>query len=325
MNRQIALSTLGLDSSATEDDIKKQFRKLAKEKHPDRGGDENEYKKISEAFEYLKNNSKEDENQSFRNSPFRRVNDFFNGQDIFNIWQNSVQNTQAPPQPIIINLELSFQESVLGCQKKIEVNRRVKCIECLGDGSKPSSDACSVCNGRGQITNTNGNMTVVMTCSACRGASVKREVCVKCKGLAGSEETSSFDIKLRGGLTSDKFVRLAGAGHYFKIMGTDQFGEVLLNIKVKPEKDMQLSGQDVISTIKITLLEALKGTNKKVNTIIGETDLIINPKIKHKDQIKLPKLGVEKIGNHIFTIEIDYPKNVESIIDVLENQESKNV
>lgn len=321
MNRQTALSILGLNTSATDDEIKKQFRKLAKENHPDRGGDENEYKKISEAFEYLKSSKNQDNTfvrNDFINMPFQ-----INVEDIFNYWKS--QETQSPPEPVVINLELSFKESVLGCQKKIEINRRTKCKDCSGNGFKVLNDTvCPTCNGLGRISKTNGAVTIFSICPTCKAASVKREICNTCNGKAGTENISKFDIKLRGGLTNGNFVRLPGAGHYFKIMNTDQFGEVLLNVKVKPEKNMILNGKDVISTIKISLLEALTGTSIKVKTVMGESDLIISPKTKHKDQVVLPKLGVEQVGNHIFMIEVDYPDNISNIIDILK-KESENV
>ena len=97
-------------------------------------------------------------------------------------------------------------------------------------------------------------------------------------------------------------------------------GDVLLNLIVDTDPDMKILGKNVISSIDISLYEALKGTKKKVNTIKGEMTLMIRPGTKHKDQIKLSGYGVEGKGDHLFTINVNCPNNTDKLIEFLEKE-----
>jgi molecular chaperone DnaJ len=319
MNKAEALKILELDESAGEKEINKRFRTLAKEKHPDKGGDADEYKTLSEAYEYLKNPPPEQPplQQEWGSSSFWPF-----GQTV--PFRHIHVNTQPPPQPIATNIDLTFKEAVLGCTKKININRRVRCDDCGGVGENLLHDNCETCGGRGQVIRQSGQtgniFVVAQTCPTCLGACKKSLKCGTCEGKGGIEKASELDVKLRGGLSNGNVVRLQGAGHYYNVMGSHAAGVVHINVKVDTVPNMRLHGRDVISSIDVSLLDALKGCTKKMQTIDGESDVKIQPGTKHKDQIRLRGFGVERNGDHLFNINVQYPKDTTPLIELLEKE-----
>lgn len=314
MNKSEALKILGLEGSASEKEINKRFRTLAKDKHPDKGGDPAEYKKLSEAYEYLKNPPPEPQRRQGWGGGFSQPVGF----------RRVRVNIQPPPQPINTHTSLTFKEAVLGCTKKIKINRRTKCNDCGGEGHAELHDSCETCGGRGQTVQQTssgaGVFTYVQTCPSCLGGGKKTMKCDTCDGKGGANKDVELDVKLKGGLTNGNVVRLQGAGHYYNYMGTDTAGYVLINVSVETIPNMRLQGRDVISSIDVSLLNALQGTEIKVNTIDGESNVKIQPGTKHKDQIRLKGFGVERKGDHVFNINVQYPQDTKPLIDLLEKE-----
>ena len=323
MNKDEALQTLGLGSSAGDRDINKRFRELSKEKHPDKGGDEDEYKKISAAYEYLKNPPPEP--QVHRNGVNQGPGGFwpFGGQPVG--FRRVRVNISQPPPPITVSINLTFKEAVLGCTKKIKINRKVMCDGCYGDGEGTIHDLCETCNGKGIVLMQGGSTgggvyTYAQTCQTCQGGGRQTIKCDACNGTGSVEKKSELEVKFQGGLTNGNVVRLQGAGHYHKMMGTHMAGLVHINVSVETIPNMRLHGRDVISTIDVSLLEALKGCAKKMKTIDGESEVKIQPGTKHKDQIRLKGFGVEHKGDHVFNVNLQYPKDTTQLIDLLQKE-----
>jgi len=313
MNRNEAYNILGLDSSATEEDVNKAFRKLAAQYHPDRNKDENaeaEFKKINEAAQILK-------------KPEEEFNPFFNVPS----WANSVnfhvnrRRRNSPPPTVYVNF--SFEESVLGCKKEIEFTRDARCNACQGRGDILTNDKCPACNGKGntsQHQNTNsGHFKFIMTCPQCSGSGKKADPCSTCSGTGATPETVKHKINIPGGIHNQETIRLPQAGHYNSGFVSDAF--IIAN--VEPDKDMSLSpnGRDVLSNIELSLLEALKGTKKKVRTVKGELTLNIRPGTKNENIIKASGYGSRGLGDHLFTIKVNYPEDIDKLVDFLENEE----
>lgn len=309
MNKAEALKILELDEGASGKDIKISFRKLAFTHHPDRNneaGAEDKYKEISSAYEYLKNPPPERPAQRASGGMWASMRDFFTHTTI--------------PQPPNATIKISFKESILGCKKKITINRGVKCDTCDGDGMKISNVECIKCSGKGRIHLGNAQMQFVTMCPDCHGCGKESDNCKDCTGKGYKEKPSDLDVKLQGGLRSGNVVRLVGGGHYYKNMGHDTVGLAYIIVNVDSKKNMRLVDKNVISTIEITLLEALKGATKKVKTILGTNTLKIKPGAKHKDQLKISGHGVERKGDHLFNLEVKYPKNTDGLIELLEDK-----
>jgi molecular chaperone DnaJ len=317
MNKVEALKVLGLQSGATEDEIKKKFRKLAYDKHPDRNKEpsaEDEYKKISEAFEYLKN--PKPEMGGFSGGPgFSGINisDFMSGMG--GMWGQS-QTIYRPP-PINISISLSFIDSVLGCKKKLKFDRVGPCSKCKGLGY----DSCTNCNGTGytETFSQQGNIQYCnrQGCCKCRGSGHADKICDVCVNKKTKKEHIEVDVNIPGGVHDSQIIRLRGAGNVNEQCNAQ--GDVLLTTRVESDHDMRIVGQDVISIIELPLHEALKGVNKKIRTVKGDMTIAVNSGAKHRDQIKLSGYGVEGRGDHLFLIEIKYPKEIDKLIEFLEN------
>lgn len=326
MNRVEAFKILELSSDSSEEEIKKKFRKLAKEKHPDvnkEPGAEESYKKISEAFEYLK--IYKDEPEVTFNNPQSGINledwvkEAFRQQGGFGGFDR--QEFVRAPEPIQTSTSISFEESVLGCAKTIEIERQDQCSKCSGMGMCPSSDSCPYCQGKGvKVQNqSQGNhyFQYVMECNSCNKTGKILSGCIECNKKGYFPSKSSLDIKVPGGILNGQTIRLQGAGNKTKANGVTYASDIFVTLSVKPDKDMRLIDGNVISKIEISLKEALEGTTKKVRTVLGETDLEIKPKIRHTDQLILKKYGIEKKGNHLFVVDIKYPNDVSKLIEIL--------
>lgn len=309
MNRSEALNILGLPAAATEDEIKKKFRQLSKEKHPDKNPEcEEEYKQISAAFTFLK--TPQTSNSSFQEGAHFNINDFFK--------RHATRSIYKPP-PINISISLSFNESVLGCQKHLSFDREAPCTKCSGLGN----DRCTSCNGRGanETTSQHGNMFFVQqaNCTTCQGKGHHNVKCVKCNGMKTKKEHIEVDVNIPGGVINGQIIKIPSAGNSI----IDEFGlasgDVLLQAMVIEDNDMKILNGDVISTISISLYEALKGIKKKVRTVKGDKTIMVKAGSRHNNQIKLSNYGVNGAGSHVFTIEVSYPDKRDALIEFLEN------
>lgn len=316
-SRKEALETLGFSTSYNPslDEINKNFKKKAAKLHPDVNKLENaedQFKKLNAAKEFLKNPPKQQ--TSFRaGAPWVNQQDM---RDIFTNFRSSVMFTA--PSPIKIRLPLSFKESVLGAYKTMKFPRKTPCENCYGQGIQNIEENCLTCDGKGARIQNNGHVTVQTVCSTCRGSGKKSKKCESCEGTGSQTEEAKIDFKVSGGVVNGSTISLKNVGNVEIQNGRILIGDVYLIAKVDKEIGLSIQGRNVISTIDISLKEALQGTKKEVKTILGKKEIKIKPKTKHKDQITIPKLGVEEKGDHIVTINVHYPKNVNNLIELLE-------
>ncbi len=329
MNRLEALKILGLDESASKDEIKKRFRELSKEKHPDKNkepGAEEEYKKLSAAYTYLQNPPPEP--QQFRPWPGQGQGFGFTGGGGFghvNIDDFFPRRTRSiyKPEPIKVSISLSFNESVLGCKKRIVFDRTGPCPSCKGLGYEP----CTSCGGIGftQTIRVQGNMTFTnrMGCTMCGTKGHTGTECPDCNGKKTKEEHIDVEVNVPGGVHNGQVIRLQRAGNAVADEYGMAQGDVLINAHVESDPDMRIVGRDVISNVEISLCEALKGAKKKVRTVKGKMTMKVSKGAKHRDQVKLSGYGVAGVGNHIFTLEVKYPKETDKLIEFLENNKEE--
>ena len=320
MNKAEALKILDLKDGASDDEVKKKFRKLAFSKHPDRNkeeGAEDEYKKLSSAYEYLKNPPPEPKRAGFRRSTQRQQG------GIWDAFFGGAKQIKVPPH-IQTSCKISFKDSVLGCNKKIRIKRIIKCDDCSGQGQVTVGDSCSGCRGLGTVTETlqhrGGYVTVQRMCTDCDGRGGDKKDCSKCSGSAGIKTDSDFDVEIKGGILSGQKIRLPGAGNYYSAMGMAQSTDIFLIVRVDRDPDMRIVGNQVISTLEVTLYEALKGTTKKVRTVMGERSLEIRSGARHQDKVSLTGHGVRGIGDHSFTLNVQYPEDTIKLIEALEDK-----
>lgn len=320
MNITEAYGILGVPESISDEDLKKAHRKLAAQHHPDTNKDPQspeKAKQINAAYQYVKEYR---ENPPEAGSPmdfFTHLrNQGFNVSDFI-----SFSQTKTKPD-LIIPLEITFAEAVLGVEKEVSFNRDEACSACSGSGAL-STSACSYCQGRGFVverkTHKIGNREVQniiqKPCSHCQGQGFSKIDCLQCSGRGDSSTLKKLKVKIPAGIQSGQVLRLQGAGHH---VGHGNYAPSGIKVGVIPQENMSILGMDVISKIEITLLEALTGINKNVQTVLGPQLLQIPSKTRNGDRILLAHKGVGLQGSHVFQIVVSYPSDVSKLITTLQ-------
>jgi molecular chaperone DnaJ len=301
-----AYKIMGLPPNSSPDELKKQYKKLAREFHPDVNKSlaaEETLKKINEAYQIVTSGKETGEptdgpywNQGF--DPFGRIN----------------------AQPIIEHATITFAESVLGSKKELKYKRSVKCAKCNGQGAIQQHNGCDKCNGLGVLQNRNGNMFITRTCDKCQGK-VPSIPCMECKMSGVVTVETQVTVSIPGGIQNNTALRISGMGNYGKFMGMDQYADVFLKITVTPQEGLSINGSYVISDINISLLEALTGCLKEVPTVLGNKSIQIPAKTKNKDEIKIPRVGINGHGDQLVIINVEYPEDASQLIDLLSKKE----
>lgn len=321
MNLKEAYEILELPPTATSDEAKKKFKKLAAKFHPDvnKSPDaEAKFKKINEAYQRVESGT--DANpQSGMNWSNPWGNPFGNANihDPFASFFRSAAKQQHSTTNVEIRHTISFKESVQGCKKEISYSRQIKCPHCQGSGDKPSNNGCKKCGGKGQITNRSQGAIYIQTCPDCHG---KRQPnpCTDCNSTGTATTDTSLHVSIPAGIIDGNALRIQGMGNFSgSLMGLqDQYTDMLLHLKVIPDPDMRLSGKDVVSELNISLLDALQGCDKNVRTIDGDKIISLSKITKNKDEVVLSVGDHSKIKHRII-INVEYPTNLNKLIDVL--------
>ena len=316
MNLKEAYAILELSESATPDEAKKKYRDLTKKFHPDinkEAGAEDKFKKINEAYQVVSSGKGSDREDDWGNTPnpFDVMNSVL---DPFNMGRHAVHHVGH----IELQATISFKDSILGCSHDIKYHRNTKCVDCQGNGKLQANNGCLTCNGKGKVIGRQGNMVFVSTCSKCRGQ-IKSDPCNKCNSKGVLDTETSLSVTIPGGIQDSNILRINQMGHFITTHNgvVDQHSDAHLRVHVSPEPGLRLEGMNVASNINISLLEALQGCKKTVNTILGNKEVDIKPKSKNKDEVIIPKLGVNQIGCQRVILDIQYPDEVGGLIEFL--------
>jgi molecular chaperone DnaJ len=289
--------------------------------HPDVNKDPNaeaKFKEINEAWQVIesgRSSSREDEQWYSGNwSTGYAAPDFSNiWQDLFGFGQSGRRRNASD---ITIEETISFKESILGCIRNVKFSCDMKCSDCDGLGKKKISNGCTTCGGFGRVIQRSGMMVVNQTCPSCRGK-VSQENCNKCSETGSIAAEVSLSINIPAGAKHGDLLTLGNRGNY---IGGDEYTRLLLKISVIPQAGLSLQNNDVISSVDISLLEALQGCKKVVPTIDDNKEIIIPKQTKNKDEIILPNLGVARRGKQVVIINVNYPINNEELINFLQGQ-----
>lgn len=233
---------LGVNENATQDEIKKAYRKLAVKHHPDKGGSEELFKKISEAYDTLGDESKRYEYDNQRNNPFGGNGGFDPFSDMFNVFNNNFKR-RVPDK--VVNISVGVMESYMGSDKEITYSREVMCDDCNGNGGKKNT--CIACNGHGYTTNKVGgsifSQLVRQTCYKCAGSGmIYTTVCHGCNNKTTKTKIENIKIKLPHGVDESQFLKMQGNGDY----SNGVYGNLILKVNVVPENNWEKMGNDLI-------------------------------------------------------------------------------
>jgi molecular chaperone DnaJ len=335
MNLEQAYKTLELPSTASKEEVKKQFKKLAAKYHPDinKAPDAAEkFKQVNAAKEIIENPPPAKE--AFWGGGFNRqetprdIKDIFNdfGFDPFDFVVRQNFSKKAFPRKNItfkelqIQVTLTFEESILGCEKSIEVKKHMMCEECKATGGKLSSDKCTACDGKGNKTShTNGNLKsyTITDCQTCQGTGAKLISCSNCDSKGTVLTNKSMKVTFKGPLQNGSIIRLQGGGHFHSSFRGFGYGELFINLFVKPDSEMKLQNNEVISQLNISLLEALEGTNREVRTVCGARKIKVKSLTKNNDKVVIPNLNLPGKINHTVILNVEYPTNTDNLIKAL--------
>jgi molecular chaperone DnaJ len=241
---------LGVSENATQDEIKKSYRKLAVEHHPDKGGDETQFKKISEAYDTIGDSDKRTQYDNQRKNPFAGGGGFdpFGGGfnpfgDMFANMQHRQRKRSVPDK--IIEVTIGAVESYKAGEKTITYSRNHKCGGCNGEGGEKTT--CPTCNGDGMITQQIGTglftQIIRQPCNSCGGKGFNyKTTCGTCHGATTTSSMEKINIKLPHGIDEGQFLKVQGKGDYRDGM----YGNLVIKVKTIPEDNFEKSLDDLI-------------------------------------------------------------------------------
>ena len=326
--------TLGVDKKASQDEIKKAFRKLARKCHPDLNpGDkvsEQKFKEINGAYEVLSDPKKRAEYDQFGSSPFGaggpgfegfRTQDYREAFDFGDIFtdlfgaQGRPEAHAAKGPDMVMGLELSLEEAFSGVTKTITYNREALCSTCNASGAE-SSQICDACKGSGSLKASKGFFKMSQPCTACGGAGRKvTKACSACRGSGKKFQTETLKVKIPTGADTGSRVKLKGMGGAGTGGGTT--GDLFIEITVRHHPIFKRKGDDIYLELPVTFGEAALGAKIEVPTIDGITSMTLPPGTQGGQRLKLsgkgfpaPKTGER--GKQFIDIKIVVPKDLDS-------------
>lgn len=329
---------LGVSKSASADEIKAAFRKLAHMHHPDKkGGDEAKFKEINEAYQVLGNAEKRQRYDQFGSAEpngfgggnyggFSGMNinmddlgDMFGGfGDIFGFGGGRGQKRSQRGSDLEMNFNINFMEAVFGCEKDVSYSRQAPCNNCGGSGADSSSgfDTCSTCNGRGKVTQVQrtilGSMQMESLCPNCQGeGKIPQKKCSHCHGLGQLNTKENFKVKIPAGIDDGESIRLQGKGQAGSKGSVA--GDLFLRIRVKDDKRFDRRGDNIYSKQEIDIKQAILGDKIDVETVDGVVKLTIPEGTQSATVFRLKEHGVPRLhnrgrGDHFLELTVKIPK-----------------
>lgn len=319
MNLLEAYKTLNVTQNISDADLKKKYRDLAKQKHPDKGGDPDEFKRINEAYQFINDARQKPHEFAFETSSFVNIDDFMSGFPM----GGGPPSASRGASDITLDVNLSFEESILGTSKEVEYDRQIECDKCGGAGEHRRGNGCNECDGFGRIIHQSAGFVTHQSCRKCFGAGIKRDVCKNCNSKGAISHHSRVTVDIPPGIDGGNILRIQGQGNYAgsSFLGS-RYTSVMLNIHVTKHKFFTRKGNDVISYLSLSLLESLKGKDAQVDTVYGTREIIIPALSKNNQEISIPALGVQGTpGAHRVILDVNYPSDTEKLVEFLKNAE----
>jgi molecular chaperone DnaJ len=308
--RRDLYEVLGVERGASQEEIKKAFRRLAMEYHPDRNkgdGAEARFKEISEAYEVLSDADKRLAYDRF-GVVGDRGSDIFSGfgglGDIFDSFFGGTFNQQKRgPQrgaDLRYAMTIEFTDAVFGCEKEIEITRTENCQQCRGIGSAPGSDPvrCDACQGSGQVRRVQqsvfGQFVNIATCERCRGEGrVVTDPCRGCRGSGRERRRRTLVVKIPAGVDDGSQLRLSGEGEAGSRGGSA--GNLYVSLRVREHELFSREGDDILQVVDLNIAQAALGARIHIPTLDGEEDLEVRRGAQTGDVIKLKGQGVPRL------------------------------
>ncbi len=298
---------LQVERSADEAEIKKSFRKLALEFHPDRNPSPEaaeKFREAQEAYAILSDSEKRGVydrygHEGLRGQNFSGMEDVFsNFQSIFEDFFTGASGSRSRKgSDLLYRLEIDFREAALGCSKEIKIRRAESCKHCHGSGAKPGTktDTCSTCKGKGKVGINQGFFVITQTCPQCRGAGEQiKHPCPECHGDKLVSVDSTIDVQVPAGVDSGVRLRITGEGEASEDPRHPR-GDLFVEIQVRPDEVFERDGSDLYVRLHVPFTTAMLGGQMTVPLIEGEEQIDIPKLMPNPHRMTLKGQGVKDI------------------------------
>ena len=336
---------LGLDKSASKEEIKKAYRKLAMKYHPDRNsGDaeaEKKFKEVNEAYSTLSDDAKRQQYDMFGSTWWAAGGNPFGGwfggnaQNVdfwdifesffwgwFNGWSQRARRTEFRWEDLEYNLNIDLKTSIYGGEQTIEFKKKQSCGTCNWEGGS-GKKTCSKCNGHGRVTQTSqsifGTIQQTVTCDECNGTGESFEnICSDCNGNKRTVENAKIDLEIPAGIDNAMVIKMTGEWNDW--VGTKATWDLYIKFSVpREEKWLKRDGEHLYYSIEVDVIEAILGTKKEISLpILGKRTVEIKAWTQDGTVIKIAQDGVKHIewddkwDLHL-TVKIKIPKKLSKI------------
>jgi molecular chaperone DnaJ len=335
MSKKDYYQILGVGRNASAAEIKKSYRRLAMQHHPDRNRDnpqaEEKFKEASEAYSVLGNSEKRQiydqygaeglrgggagfDAGFFSDSIFSDFGDILG--DLFGFSGASAQRRQRHGSDLGLEVALTLQESFLGVEKEVVVERERNCDACDGSGSEPghSPETCRKCGGSGNVRISQGFFSMATTCSSCRGSGkVIDHPCKKCHGHGRQQESKKIKVTFPAGIDEGNRLRVSGEGEGGRRGGTP--GDLYIVVRIQPDKQFRRHGLDLLYQLPISFSQAALGDQVTIQTFEGAEKIKIPSSTQSGQILKIKNKGFHQVnrwsrGDLLVQIQVATPRNL---------------
>jgi molecular chaperone DnaJ len=324
--------TLGVSKGASADEIKKAYRKLAREHHPDQGGDESRFKEIQGAYDVLSDAEKRKAYDTWGSTngrgggsgagPQFQEFDFGDLGDLFGGLFGGRGGARARgPQPergadLEAQVSLSFEDSLAGAEVRVPVEVETACHTCAGSGAEPGTAPviCPECGGRGVTADSHGLFALSQPCRRCRGnGTIIERPCRSCRGTGRERTTRRYTVKIPAGAKDGTRIRLKGRGEAGPNVGPA--GDLWFVTRVTPSDTYERRGADLIVDVPVTYAQAALGASVEVPTPEGPISLKVPAGSQHGKLLKVKGRGAPKLkgggkGDLLARLKLTVPQKV---------------
>jgi molecular chaperone DnaJ len=315
---------LGVSKSATPEELKKAYRKLAIKWHPDKNKDdaaaEEKFKQISEAYEVLSDETKRNKYDQFghaafdqsasgqggyHSNPFDIFNSFFGGgtgtgHGTFSDFFGGSSSRSSQGESLRFDMEVSLKEIIHGISKEIKYDRDVACSQCKGTGETPHTQKirCSQCNGNGAVYRQMGVMQIQQPCPACSGSGQNIiNPCGRCTGRGVTPSTTKVKIKIPKGAHTGTKLKISKGGNESK-EDHSRPGDLYVIVHVKQDSYFKREGDDLICENKISFYDAILGTKTTIPSLHGKVNINIPTTTQPDAVLKVTGHGIPNMRTH---------------------------
>jgi molecular chaperone DnaJ len=320
---------LGLGRDATEDDIRKAYRRLARELHPDvnpEPGAEDRFKQVSAAYEVLSDPQKRQQYDTFGN---QSIPDLFPFGDIFDVFFGGGMGRRRSRGPrtrarrgedLFAEVSLTLEEAAFGTQREVPIDSLEPCERCSGTGAEPGTQPqrCTRCGGSGELQDVQrtvfGTVMTARPCPTCEGTGeMIASPCTECGGEGRVRRRQVVTVDVPAGVADGMELRIAGAGNGGRYGGPP--GDLYLQVGLQPHSSFERRGSDLMSILDVPLTQAVLGTELDVATLDGVERVKVAPGTQPGSVIRLrghgvPNLGRRGRGDLYLTVQVEIPDHL---------------